>query len=183
MHTPAATIILLSGASSSGKTTLARQLQLQLPHPFLHVQLDAFIQMLPDHHSIDDFYRMVTVFHHSVAAMARLGNNLIIDHVLLDNDWLHQCVRLFVPHTVLFVGVQCGLEELERREKTRDARRQGFARSQFQKIHAGKTYDLTVNTETDTPTTCTAQILDFYNTQSPRAFQVYQSAPHPPQTP
>ena len=40
-------IIFLNGTSSSGKSSLARELQRRLPEPFLHLQLDAFIEMLP----------------------------------------------------------------------------------------------------------------------------------------
>jgi len=40
-------IIFLNGASSSGKSTIARILQERLGEPFLHMQLDAFIDMLP----------------------------------------------------------------------------------------------------------------------------------------
>jgi len=40
-------IIWLNGASSSGKTTLAKELQRLLDDQFMHVCFDAFYQMLP----------------------------------------------------------------------------------------------------------------------------------------
>jgi len=40
-------IILINGTSSSGKSTLAKSLQKSLAEPFLHVQLDSYIEMLP----------------------------------------------------------------------------------------------------------------------------------------
>ena len=42
-------IILLNGASSSGKSTLARAMQQALPEPFLHVSSDHLVDsgMLP----------------------------------------------------------------------------------------------------------------------------------------
>ena len=47
-------VILLNGASSSGKSTLAKALQAALPQPFLHVSSDQLVQagMLP-HRSSD----------------------------------------------------------------------------------------------------------------------------------
>ena len=161
-------IILLNGASSSGKSSIAKELQLQLSPLFLHLQLDAIIETLPDTHSVDDFYRMVDAFHHAIAAVVGADHPVIVDHVLLDNDWLHQCADLFAPHALILVGVDCSLEELERRERTRDACRQGFARSQYDKVHEGKAYDVRVNTESGDPVTCARQILDFYIKVNPQ---------------
>ena len=42
------TVIFLNGVSSSGKTTLAKELQEQLEQPFLHLALDQFRDSLPD---------------------------------------------------------------------------------------------------------------------------------------
>jgi chloramphenicol 3-O phosphotransferase len=138
-------IIFLTGASSSGKTSIAKGLQSALTEPFLHVQLDTFVEMLPPH-DWPVFARMVDGFHRSISAMADAGNNVIVDHVLVRQDWTEQCANLLAEKYVLFVGVFCPLEELERREALRDSRRQGFAKSQFDFIHAGKAYDLEVDT-------------------------------------
>lgn len=42
-----ATIILLNGASSAGKSSIARELQDTLTEPFLHVGVDYFLRTLP----------------------------------------------------------------------------------------------------------------------------------------
>ncbi len=138
-------IIFLTGASSSGKTSIAKGLQIALDRPFLHLSLDAYIEMMPPHDG-PLFIQLVGGFHQTIAAMAEAGLNLIVDHVLVRQDWTEQCARLLADKYVLFVGVHCPLEELERREALRDAGRQGFARSQFDYIHLGKRYDVEVDT-------------------------------------
>jgi chloramphenicol 3-O phosphotransferase len=138
-------IIFLTGASSAGKTSIAKGLQIALDRPFLHLQLDAFIDMLPPHDG-PLFVKLIGAFHHAIAALAQADFNLIVDHVLVRQDWTQDCARLLADKYVLFVGVHCPLEELERREALRDAKRQGFARSQFDYIHAGKMYDVEVDT-------------------------------------
>lgn len=162
---------MLSGTSSSGKSTLAKGLQKILDEPFLHVQLDAFIEMLPRTDDWEMFCQMVRGMNRAIAALADEGNNLIVDHVLIDSGWLRQCVEVLRGHYVLFVGVDCPLEELERREQTRDARRQGFARQQFENIHKGKIYDVRVNTFEMTPDECVAKVFDFYKNEAPAAFE------------
>jgi len=164
-------IILISGTSSSGKSTLAKGLQKSLADPFLHVQLDSYIEMLPRTDDWEMFQRMVRGLNRSVAVMAEEGNNLIVDHVLIDNAWLEQLLELLRERYVLFVGLHCPLEELERRESERDARRQGFARQQFENIHAGKIYDLKLDTSVLRAEECVERVLDFYNRNEPQAFE------------
>jgi chloramphenicol 3-O phosphotransferase len=164
-------IILISGTSSSGKSTLAKGLQKSLADPFLHLQLDSYIEMLPRTDDWEMFQRMVRGLNRSVAVMAEEGNNLIVDHVLIDNAWLNQLLELLYKNYVLFVGLHCLLEELERREQKRDARRQGFARQQFDNIHTGKIYDLKLDTSVFSAEECVERVVDFYNKNEPRAFE------------
>jgi chloramphenicol 3-O phosphotransferase len=168
-------IILLSGTSSSGKSTLAKGLQKSLADPFLHLQLDSYIEMLPRTDDWEVFGRMMRGLNRSVAVMAEEGNNLIVDHVLIDNAWLNQLLALLHKHYVLFVGLHCPLEELERRESERDARRQGFARQQFANIHTGKIYDLKLDTSVLSAEECVERVLDFYSQNEPRAFEEMRS--------
>lgn len=164
-------IILVSGTSSSGKSTLATGLQKSLAEPFLHLQLDSYIEMLPRTDDWGMFQRMVRGLNRSVAVMSEEGNNLIVDHVLVDNAWLNQLLDLLREQYVLFVGLHCPLEELERRERGRDARRQGFARQQFEGIHKGKVYDLELDTAVLGPEECVRRVLEFYEGKPPSAFQ------------
>jgi chloramphenicol 3-O phosphotransferase len=161
-------IIFLNGASSSGKSTIAKLLQDRLDEPFLHMQLDSFLQMLP-HINDDLVMKMAPGFHQSVAAMAGAGNNIIVDHVLVADEWLEECVRILTGY-VLFVGLRCPLTELERRESERDARRQGFARAQFEIVHAGKSYDVELDTSLLTPVECMQKVMSFYSDRKPTAF-------------
>lgn len=53
---------------------------------------------------------------------------------------------------MLFVGVQCPLAELERRERARPDRTHiGLSRSHFESVHAHGVYDLEVDSSTTTP--------------------------------
>jgi chloramphenicol 3-O phosphotransferase len=55
---------------------------------------------------------------------------------------------------ILLVGVRCPLEVVEERERTRQNRRNGLARSQFNVIHESKPYDLEVDTSVLSPEAC-----------------------------
>jgi len=169
-------IIFLNGVSSSGKSTLAQELQKRLKEPFLHLQLDGFIEMLPRNDDLELFMRMVSGMNRSIAVMSEERNNLIVDHVVIEKIWLDQCLELLGGRYVLFVGLRCPLEELERRERKRDSRRKGFARAQIKKIHQGKTYDIELDTHVLSVGQCVEKVLEFYNSKHPTAFDRMRAA-------
>jgi chloramphenicol 3-O phosphotransferase len=173
-------IILLNGVGSSGKTSLARALQAASKDPFLHVQMDAFIAMLPARYLDDpagftftsstvDGKSIVSIqsgpvaqramrgMRHAMVALASAGNNLIVDEVLLGEE-KNEYARLFEPFQLITVGVHCPLQVLEERERQRGDRLVGLARWQYDKVHAGMTYSVTVDTSEASPEEC-AQII------------------------
>lgn len=170
MKTTFGKVIFISGASSSGKTTLAAGLQQKLPEPFLHVQMDSFISMLPPDSDWSLFRKMVRGMNRSILAMAEEGNNLIVDTVLFERDWLLQCLELLHEHYVLFIGLHCPLGELERRERTRGPSGQGYARQQLKGIHKDRIYDIELDTGALEPLACEERVLDFYSNRQPAAF-------------
>jgi chloramphenicol 3-O phosphotransferase len=168
-------IIFLNGTSSSGKTGIAKALQDVLDEPYLHFCVDTFLWMLPDRYLSQEalpavISRVISGMHHCIAASASMGNNIIVDHVLEQEQWLKECVRLLADFPVLFVGVHCPLEELERREGTRN-RQRGTARYQFGLVHDHGVYDLEVDTSIHNSMDCALQIKDaLRDTHSSDAF-------------
>ncbi|HEY1287506.1 MAG TPA: AAA family ATPase [Burkholderiales bacterium] len=147
-------IILINGASSAGKSTLARALQQRLTEPFLHWSFDHLresnaLPMARIGNGEVDWARMRPAvfdgFHRSLPAFASAGNNLIVDHIIEHEQWLAELVELLAPFDVFFVGVHCPLPELERREQQRGNRRTGEARNDFHAVHRFTEYDLGID--------------------------------------
>jgi chloramphenicol 3-O phosphotransferase len=147
-------VILINGASSAGKSTLARSLQQQLPEAFLHWSFDHLresnaLPMARIRNGELDWARMRPAvfdgFHHCLPALAEAGNNLIVDHIIEQERWLADLVRLLAPFDVFFVGVHCPLPELERRERQRGNRRFGEARRDLHTVHRFAEYDFDID--------------------------------------
>ena len=220
-------IVLLNGASSSGKTSIAQELQAMLDEPYLRLGIDSFGSLLPERYlgvepAIDEpayeglkwilpvdeatkaqikrsispsssiwetmqqyrraieeldlldsilqkgvrietgsvFRQLITGMHQSIASLASSGNNLIFDHVLLERDWLTECVDLLSEFQVLFVGVRCPIQVVEKRERERGNRFPGQARGHFHSVHSHQLYDLEVDTSSGTPRDSAAEIRD-----------------------
>ncbi len=108
--------------------------------------------------------QLLSGMHHTVATLAALGNDVVVDHVLWYTPWLRECVALWQPFSVFFVGVHCPLPTLEARELARGDRSvKGAVRWQYSRVHQhdqqALPYDLTVNTGRTSARECAEQIL------------------------
>ncbi|WP_077799904.1 chloramphenicol phosphotransferase CPT family protein [Streptomyces sp. JHA26] len=160
-------IIFLNGTSSSGKSSIARELLDILDDGvFFHLAVDSFNAMRTrralGEEELDTALRRTRMgFHRSVAAMAEVGNDVIVDHVLSEPWRLLDCLSVLRPEDVLFVGVHCPPEELARRERARGDRPVGLAAQQYDLVHRHGDYDLECDTGTATPRECAERIKDF----------------------
>lgn len=175
-----ARVILLNGAGSAGKGAIAKALQAITAEPFLHVQMDAFLEMLPasyqdhpDAFAYETEYqdgkplvviksgplgeRLLRGMRRAIAALAAQGNNLIVDDVLL-GDEMADYAALLSGCELFRVGVLAPLAVLEARERERGDRMIGLARWQYDRVHVGVAYDLEVDTSGASPTDCAEQI-------------------------
>ncbi|MEU8893593.1 AAA family ATPase [Streptomyces sp. NPDC048442] len=170
-------VIFLNGTSSSGKSSIARELTAVLDGPSFHMPVDAFHamrsgpEMTPDQLGVV-LKRTWLGFHRAVAGMAAAGNTVIVDHVLSEPWRLRDCLALFSPQDVVLVGVRCPLPELERRERARGDRPAGLAARQFDRVHAHGVYDIECDSGSSSPAECARQIKDFLRRRpAPTAFE------------
>ena len=133
-------IILLHGASSSGKSTLAKALQAASPTPLLHLSIDHLrdSETLPDQALKTGRFQWADMraqvfdgFHRALSAYASAGNNLIVEHILDTAGWLDELQSLLRPFDVLFVGIHTPLAALNARETARGDRPKGSAAEDF----------------------------------------------------
>lgn len=154
-------VIVLNGVSSAGKSTVAKALQIQLkPQAWLHVEIDAFLRMLPPPLvAVDGIKRAIDGAHGAMAALVAAGNRVIIDHVLEQPQWWPDLAGRLKDAKILLVGVHCDPKVLDERERARSDRMIGQARSQLASTHGGKTYDIEVDTSTTPAAECAATIV------------------------
>ncbi|MEV4221605.1 AAA family ATPase [Nonomuraea sp. NPDC049725] len=151
-------IIMLNGASSSGKTTLARVVRRAMDGPFLYVSSDQLVAagMLPERREPEGPFawwevmrpRFSKGFHRCLPALAGAGNDLIVEHVIEFAAWRRELAELLGGFDVFLVGVHCSLDEIDRRELARGDRRVGEGRSHVEQdgIHGFGPYDFEVDT-------------------------------------
>jgi chloramphenicol 3-O phosphotransferase len=182
-------IIFLNGASSSGKTAIARALQGAWHRPLLRLGIDTLLGLLPAayvgsgpcahegvefYQDADDHGPLVRVrsgpigrklaesFARVVALLAADDHDLVVDYVLLDTNDLVPYLRELRPFQVYFVAVRCDVGALEARELARGDRLVNLARAQHSAVHDGpRHYDLEVDTTARSPYDLATTIITF----------------------
>ena len=155
-------MIVLNGGSSSGKTALARKLQIALGDSWLVVGIDLFMWTLPsrlfaDPDGItvtdgvitrgDEYLRLYAAFQRATAALAQNGADVVVDDVFLDGAADQQLWTAGLGALdVCWIGVRCAPDVAEQRELARGDRISGAARAQSTAVHEGVRYDYEVDT-------------------------------------
>jgi chloramphenicol 3-O phosphotransferase len=168
-------VIVLNGASSSGKSSIALELQGLLPRPFLAFGVDTLVASLPRASStnepglvfgsdgvvaVDDRFRLLEhAWYQGLGAIARDDVGVIIDEIFLGGRESQDRLRSALGGLrVVWVGVRCDREVARAREVARPKRTQGMAASQALMVHEGVQYDLQVDTTTNSALECASAI-------------------------
>lgn len=176
---------MLVGTSSAGKTTTAEALQGCFDEQHLLVGFDMFLRIVDprwagygpytregfryDPSTVDSSGEVISTIscgpvgkrilngtHHAVAALARSGNNVIVDEMLLDNTVLADWQTALDGLCVYVVQVQASVEVLVARERQRK-QRIGLARGHLP-MNRLASYDVGVDTSRKAPAECAAVI-------------------------
>lgn len=178
-----ASVIVLNGTSSSGKTSIARGLVELLDEPWITLGVDDLLGALAPSLvgkapcregrrpllgydvdgtvQVEPAWRSVeAAWHAGVAAIARAGIGVILDEVLLDGVAAQQRIaRALGDLSLCWVGVHCEPAVAAARERSRPDRVAGMAASQVGRVHEGVRYDLVVNTTATSSEACARVVL------------------------
>lgn len=120
---------------------------------------------------------VIAGMHDAFAAYAKHGNNLVIDYIAYEKQWLGELACALEGYKVYLVGVKTPLSVIEAREKARATSPVGHARSHYDSIHTygpkdsefirNVVYDLEIDTAVHSPEEC-ARIIDAYVNNNPK---------------
>lgn len=193
-------IMLLNGASSAGKSTIAQALQGIMEEPFYLTGIDHFLHRLPqrlvvisDSHNPPPAETWLAIFeeerlarveigprgyqlprgmYHSITALVNTGIHVIVDDVIFDPHVFEIALNTLPSKKVFFVGIRCPIEIIEQRERERGDRALGGARFFGERVHAHGDYDLEVDSAIRTAEECAWQIKSGFERRTvPTAFQ------------
>ncbi len=156
-------VLLLNGGSSSGKSTLAKDLQSVLPGTWLRLGVDTLVEacpprilaaggldLKPDGSIVvgSAFSEIELMWMAGVARMAEVGAHILIEDNFVSGPQSQQRWRAALHAVgVGWVAVRCSPIEAGRRELLRGNRTAGMAVDQAERVHSGIAYDVEVHTD------------------------------------
>ena len=173
-------LVVLNGASSAGKTTIANALMTLLDEQSIYTGFDHILERVqpfgPDKlNFLNRLMRMFRVMrfqltdgrlklfkqlHREVLSHYQMGKNVVVDTALMDPRVLIDAAECFGPVGGLFVGVKPPLAVSENWEAARMDRSAGQVSKHYELIHAHGIYDLVLDPSQMTPPQCAFAILD-----------------------
>lgn len=167
-----AKLIVLNGASSSGKSSIAAAVQSLSAIPALHIGADLMRCLVPQRHlpyvswtDLDGGAHLAfaQAVHRSAAAFFEEGFTVVLDHGLYPPQWLRSCCEVLAAYRPLLVHLTCPQDELARREARRGDRRAGLAQHLAPRIHRHGICDIALDTTQAPPMMLAAQLLAKYD--------------------
>lgn len=170
-------VIVLNGGSSSGKSSIARELQSLLDGLWLRLGVDTLIDAALPATFADEglvfgddgevavgsqFRALEAAWMAGVACMARHGALLLVeDNFISGPEAQRRWADALSGISAAWVGVHCDAIVAEERESTRGNRVAGMAAKQAVQVHRGISYDLEVDTTTQ-PAHAVARAIQSY---------------------
>jgi chloramphenicol 3-O phosphotransferase len=175
-------VVILNGAPRSGKSSIAVAIQETFPGVWVNIGVDVARAMTPpalqpgvglrpgepDHPAAAAVRALYAALWESVAAHARLGLNVVMDVGLYEVEIAADAARRLAELPVLFVGVRCDLETIMERRRAVGAKAYAVGKLgepapeavlRWQnEVHAYWTYDIDLDTSTQTPEQCAVAI-------------------------
>ncbi|MCP4320839.1 MAG: AAA family ATPase [Psychromonas sp.] len=168
-------IILLNGTGSSGKTSIAKQLQEDLPYQFLNFSIDSILYALPESdlnnmikgETIDragyDYAQLVDGYHRCLPSLLEAGCFLIIDNAWIDTLQVKQLFKLIKNYRCCLIAVKCDLPVAQAREIKRGDRAIGLAEYEFPLVHQTMCYDFHIDSSDQPPQQSSEKIINYLN--------------------
>lgn len=164
-------VILLNGTGSSGKTSLAKELQELISTQYLNFSIDSVLYALPPSdlnrmmigESIGrkgyDYGQLTEGYHNCVRALLESGCKVIIDNAWINKDEIEALEKVLSDFCVVRVKVQCRLDVCVARELARGDRAIGLAEWEYPLVHNHMNYDLIVDTSDISPKDAAVQLV------------------------
>ena len=184
-------IVVLNGASSSGKTLTAQALVKLLNSNCILTGFDDIMERdqpfdVEGTGTLGSIRRAIKIMlfqftdgrlklfkklHREIVRVHQSGHSVILETSLMDKRALRDAAICFSPFNALFVGMKPPLEVSEQWEAKRNDRPMGQARKHYDLIHSTAIYDLTLDPSLMSPEECARSILNYLNESRSGSFQ------------
>jgi chloramphenicol 3-O phosphotransferase len=159
-------IVLLNGPSSSGKSSISRELQRKLNangFDSIIISLDDYLKMSVDEPIWeDDVFAIIQKMYEDISQALQLNKKVIVDHVITSERIYEALLKAIAGYNMKRVMVKCSIDILRKREVERANRFIGSAEASLEYLFPKNGYDLIINSEQTSPAKSAELILEKY---------------------
>lgn len=163
------TVIYLNGVTSTGKTSISREMQKQSSKLIYNLSNDMIAYMLNSERYRENYwitlFNTIYVMYDIAVMLSDKGHDVIIDGMIVNppgvNGHYEHIIDVFSNSNLVVVEVHCPLEECKRRNIARGDRGVDQSDRQHQTMVKDVKHDFFINTQENDPETCAKQILEY----------------------
>jgi len=158
-------VIFLNGLTSTGKTSMCKELISRKKHSFFVLGYDMFEEAIPEWSYTEARYaNAIIAMYHAARSLSDQGQDVIIDGLIMQMEGLEhhydELKKIFEGYPLIIVNVHCSLELLRERNIARGDRRENQSEEQSKKIVDNIDFYCSIDSGRHTVTECVDLLLN-----------------------
>lgn len=176
-------IVFLSGLTSTGKTSICRELEKRKQYSYFILGFDLFEETIPEWSYTDERYaKAIIAMYHAAKSFSDQGQDVIIDGLIMNFLGLDHHYSLlkeiFEGYPLIIIDIHCDMDILRQRNIERGDRRENQSEMQSLCVDKDVKYDYHIDSGIHNIKECTdmlIHIIDFIAIPEMGGMKVLQS--------
>ena len=158
-------IVFLSGLTSTGKTSICKELEKRKRYSYFIMGFDLFEETIPEWSYTDERYaKAIVAMYHAAKSLADQGQNVLIDGLIMNfpgMDHHYALLReIFNGYPLIIIDVHCDMEQLRLRNIQRGDRRENQSETQRLLVDQDVRYDYRIDSGKYNVEECTDMLVE-----------------------
>ncbi|WP_167958015.1 phosphotransferase-like protein [Anaerosporobacter faecicola] len=157
-------IIYLSGLTSTGKSSMIKELTSRKKQMFFVLGFDMFEETIPEWAYTQEYYsNAIIAMYHAARSLSEQGHDVIIDGLIMKMKGLEhhyeELTKIFEGYPLKIINVHCSFEVLRQRNIARGDRRENQSMEQSKFVEENIPYYYSIDSERNTIAQCVDLLL------------------------
>ena len=158
-------IVFLSGLTSTGKTSICKELEKRKQYSYFVMGFDLFEETIPEWSYTDERYaKAIIAMYHAARSLADQGENVIIDGLIMNFHGLdhHYALlkEIFKGYPLKIIDIHCDMDTLRQRNIKRGDRRENQSETQRLRVDKDIIYDYHIDSGIYSIEECTDMLIE-----------------------
>lgn len=158
-------IVFLSGLTSTGKTSICKELEKRKKYSYFVMGFDLFEETIPEwSYTAERYAKAIIAMYHAAKSLADQGENVIIDGLIMNFQGINHHYALlrdiFKGCPLQIIDVHCDMDTLRQRNIERGDRRENQSETQSLCVDKDVKYDYHIDSGVYNIEECTDMLVE-----------------------